>query len=182
MNKALIIMDLQNDFCNGGPIPHFNSLTIIPKINSIRDSFKHVFLCRELHQENHSSFKECGGKLQKHCIIGTNGSEFNEHLTILPDDIIVDRGTLQKFDSSSAFYDSEDTKKETNLRHLLTINGLTDLYFCGISMDTSIFSTVLDAINWRYNCYIYKDCIAYLNEEKCEANIKYLEQLGVKFI
>jgi nicotinamidase/pyrazinamidase len=181
-NVALIIMDMQNDFCNGGPIPHMKSLEIIPQINKIRDEFKHVFLVRELHQANHSSFKEFGGKLHSHCIIDQPGSNFNDHLTISHNDIIVSRGTLQKFDSSSAFYDAEDIKKETNLKHILQMNNINELYFCGIAIDKSIFSTILDAINFKYTCYVYKDCIAYADKDNYEKKIKYLELLGVKFI
>ncbi len=181
-NKALIIMDMQNDFCDGGPIPHMKSLEIIPMINKLRDEFKCVILTRELHQANHSSFKEYGGKLHSHCIENQDGSKFNPHLEISPNDIIITRGTLQKFDSASAFYDAEDIQKETNLRHLLQINGINELYFCGISIDKSIFSTIMDAINFKYICYVYKDYIAYSNKEICDKNIKYLESLGVKFI
>jgi len=180
--KALIIMDIQNDFCDGGPIPHKKSLEIIPTINKIKEDYQHVFLVRELHQHNHSSFLEFGGKIHSHCVIDTQGAEFNTHLDISKSDIIITRGTLQKFDSASAFYDAENINKPTNLRHLLQVNNITELYFCGINMDVSIFSTVLDAINYKYNCYIYKDCVAYADEEKYNNNMKYLESLGVIFI
>lgn len=181
-DKALIIMDMQNDFCDGGPIPHIGSLEIIPKINKIREDFQHVYLIRELHQENHSSFKEQGGKLPSHCIENTFGCELNHHLDIKKNDIIISRGTLQKFDSNSAFYVAEDINKETNLRHLLKINNIKELYFCGIGMDVGIFSTILDAINFQYNCHIYTDCIAFLDEVKCKKNLQYLESLNVELM
>lgn len=181
-DKVLIIMDMQNDFCNGGPFPHENSLDIIPKINKLKEEFSHVFLVRELHQANHSSFKEFGGKLHSHCVEGHNGSNFNVHLEISPNDIIISRGTLQKYDSSSAFYDAEDIQKETNLRYLLQVNNIHELYFCGIGMDKSIFSTILDAINFKYTCYVYKDCIGYSDTKISQKNIKYLEELDVKII
>lgn len=179
-NNALIIMDMQNDFCDGGPIPHAKSLEIIPPINKLKEEFTHIFLIRELHQVNHSSFKEYGGNLPSHCIENQKGSEFHPYLEISPTtDIIISRGTLQKFDSSSAFYDAEDINKETNLKHILTINNISHLYFCGLSMDKSIFSTILDAINFKFSCYIYKDCVGYSNQDTCNKNIAYLEKLGV---
>ena len=181
-NVALIIMDMQNDFCDGGSIPNVKSLEIIPQINKLKDEFKLVFLIRELHQANHSSFKEFGGKLPSHCVENTIGSDFNVHLNINKEDIIISRGTLQKFDSSSAFYEAEEIEKQTNLRHILQINNITDLYFCGMNMDTSIFSTIMDAINYKYKNNVYKNCIAYQDEEKYIKTIEYLEKLGVKFL
>lgn len=177
-NKALIIMDMQNDFSIYGPIPHEKSLDIIPIINQLRGEFKIVFLIIEEHQENHSSFK----KYPPHCIADQKGSEFIPHLDILDTDIIIKRGTLQKYSSTSAFYDAEDIQKETNFRNILQMNNITDLYFCGISMDKSIFSTVLDAINFKYNCYLYKNAIAYSNINLYNKNIAFLEKLEVTII
>ncbi|ARF10116.1 isochorismatase [Indivirus ILV1] len=181
-NGALIIMDMQNDFCVGGPISHEKSLEIIPLINKLRDEFKYIFLTRKLYQENHSSFRNYGGKMHEHCVKDTYGSNFNPYLNITPNDMVITRGTLQKFDSNSAFYDADDIRKETNFHHLLQINGIHELYFCGIGMDSSIFATVLDAINLKYKCYVYQECVAYSNKSIYEKYTMYLESVGVKFI
>ena len=181
-NVALIIMDMQNDFCNGGPLANTKSLTIIPIINKIKEQFKYVLLTREQHQANHSSFKEFGGKYPSHCIENTKGYEFNEYLNIKKDDMVVIRGTLQKYDSSSAFYIAEEIGKETNLRNLLKINNISKLYFCGMNMDTSLFSTIMDALTYKYECYIYTNAIGYIDEELYIKRIEYLTKLGVNFL
>lgn len=176
-NKALIVMDMQNDFCVSGPIPYIKSLEIIPIINKLREEFTHVIFTKESHPENHSSFKENGGKYPPHCIYNQEGSKFIQYLDVLPEDLIVERGTLQKYDSSSAFYDAEDIQKESNLRKYLQINKIDTLYFCGIGMDKSIFSTVLDAINFKYTCYLYTEAIAYSDINLYNKNISFLEKL-----
>jgi nicotinamidase/pyrazinamidase len=181
-NVALIIMDMQNDFCNGSPLANTKSLKIIPIINKLKEKFKYVFLTKEQHQSNHSSFKKFGGKYPSHCVENTKGNEFNEYLNISKDDIIIERGMLQKFDSSSAFYDAEEIKKKTNLRNILKINNINKLYFCGMNADTSMFSTIMDAINYKYKCYVYADAIAYADEDMYIKRIEYLTKLGIFFL
>ena len=181
-NVGLLIMDMQNDFCNGYPMSNTKSLKIIPIINKLRNEFKYIFLTRELHQKNHSSFKNYGGKYLAHCIEGTEGAEFHEHLDRNDNDMIITRGTLQKYDSGSAFYDADEIGKPTNLRDLLKLNGIKKIYFCGLNMDTSLFSTIMDAINFKYECHVYSDAIGYIDEEKYMEKIDYLTKLGINFI
>jgi nicotinamidase/pyrazinamidase len=181
-NSALIIIDIQNDFCNGGPMANTKSIKIIPLINKIKKKFKHVFITRKLHQSNHSSFKEHGGKYPHYCVENTQGANFNEYFEIDENDIVITRGTLQKFDSESAFYDAEEIDKSTNLRSLLQVNNINNLYFCGLNMDTSMFSTIIDAFTYKYMCHVYIEAIGYIDEDMYINKIEYLTKLGINFV
>ena len=182
MKKALLVIDMQYDCCEGGPMSHYNSLTLIPKINRIRDSYDIIIFIKKQYQFNHSSFKKYGGKFPKHCVEDTPGAELHKDLIIKEDDIIVCRGTLQKYNSNSAFYDAEDIEKETRLKYILYINSIKELYFCGNGIDTCIFSTAIDAINNRFKCYVIRDAVSYIDKEKAEKCVKYLINLGVDIL
>lgn len=180
--KALIIIDMQHDICDGGPMANNNSLNIIPKINSFRDDYNLIIFVRKSHSINHASFKRNGGKYPKHCIVGTYGHELNQDLIIKNSDTIISRCTKQDYTSNSAFYDDEDTQKQTNLKYLLKINQIKNIYFCGNNMDSCIFSTILDALNYNFNCYVIKDAVGYIDKEKYEECIKFLMNMNVHFV
>ncbi len=182
MKNALIIIDMQYDLCNGGPMAFENSLNIIPVINRIRDDYDYVVFVKKLYPENHSSFRQFGGKNPKHCIQNTVGANIHNDIISKKDDYIISRGSLQKYDSNSAFYDAEDIKRETTLKMILRMNDISNLYFCGNGMDNIIFSTIMDAIKFRYKCHIIKDAITYDNKEKTEKYLSYLNGVNVDII
>ena len=182
MSKALIIMDMQYDICEGGPLAHENSLKIIPKINTIRDEYDLIIFTVKLHPKNHSSFKQFGGDDPKNCIINTHGCKIHDDLIINNKDIIISRETLQKYSSDSAFFDAEDVEKTTNLKNILLNNNIKDLYFCGNGIESYIFRSVLDAQIYKFNCYIIKDGFSYMNKDKAEECIKFMETNRVLFI
>lgn len=182
MRKALIIVDMQNDYCEGGSMAYKKSLKIIPKINRLRDDFPFVIFTRDLHSENHCSFKQNGGKYPKHCIQGTYGSDIHKDIISKFDDIIINKGTLTEYDSDSIFYDASDIDKLTKLKNLLLVNKITDLYFCGNGLESNIFSSIIDAINFKFKCHIIINCVTYLNKIKAVECINYLKNLDVSII
>ena len=121
MKNALIIIDMQYDFCEGGIIPYQKSLDIIPIINRIRDNYDFIIFIKDHHPENHCSFKEYGGIFPKHCIENSYGCRLHDDLILKNDDLIISRGSLQKYDSNSAFYDAEEINKNTKLKNFLII-------------------------------------------------------------
>lgn len=180
--SALIIMDMQYDYCDGGPLAHNKSLLIIPQINRIRNDYDMVIFIKKRLQSNHSIFKYYGGTLPVHCVDGTNGEKLHGDLIINPTDIIIHRCSLQKYDSNSAFYDAESINKLTRLKQILQSNHITKLYFCGNGMDNSIFSTIIDAINFKYKCYILQDIVASIDPNKSDECIAYLQPLGITLL
>jgi nicotinamidase/pyrazinamidase len=182
MKSALIVMDMQYDFCEGGIISHDKSLLIIPRINRMRDNYDSVIFTKKQLQHNHSTFKSYGGIYPPHCVLNTIGEKLHDDLIIKTNDIIINRGTLQKYDSNSAFYDAEAIEKVTRLKQILKANKIETLYFCGNGMDNSIYSTIIDAINNKYKCYIVINAVTCTDNKKMVECIKYLKTLGVETI
>ena len=177
--KALIIIDMQYDICDGGIMANINSLRIISKINSIRDDFDLIIFINKVYPNNHASFSTLK---PPYCIINTFGSKLHNDLIMTPNDIIINICTLQKYESNSGFYDAEPIEKQTNLKYILEINNISNLYFCGNDMDTCIFGTIMDAINFKFTCFVINDAIGYRSKEKYDDCILFLKKLGVTFI
>lgn len=182
MKNALIIIDMQYDFCDGGPLAHYNSLEIIPIINRIRDQYDFTIFVGDKHPPNHSSFTSYGGLYPPHCIENTNGSKIHSDLIIRQNDLMIFKGTLQKYDSMSAFYDAEGISKYTKLKNFLNTNNIDNLFFCGNSMENTIFSTIIDAINLKLKCSIIQNAISYYDKKNTDKCTNYLLSLNVKFI
>jgi nicotinamidase/pyrazinamidase len=182
MKSALIIMDMQYDFCESGVIPHDKSLLIIPRINRMRDKYDLIIFVKKQLQHNHSIFKAYGGTYPVHCVVETNGENIHDDLIIKTDDIIINRGTLQKYDSNSAFYDAEVISKETRLKQILKAHNIKNLFFCGNGMETSIYSTIIDAINSQYKCTVISNTTTYIDANKMNICVEYLKTLNVQFI
>ncbi|QKF94392.1 isochorismatase [Fadolivirus algeromassiliense] len=180
--NALVIIDMQYDLCNGGPLAFERSLNIIPIINRIRDEYDHIIFVKRSYPDNHSTFKQYGGKHPKHCVNGTDGEKIHNDIIMSINDTIIARGNLQKYGSSSAFYDAEDIERETRLKPILKINNIKKLYFCGNDFENTIFSTIMDAIKFNYKCCVIKDAITYNDKEKMEKTIEYLKKLNVEII
>ncbi len=181
-NIALIIVHMQNDYCDGGPLANINSLQIIPNINRLREKYNTVIFIKSFHPSNHSSFKKNGGKMPEHCIAGTKGAELNGDIIVEPDDIIVEVGTLQKYDTTSGFYDADEISKRSKLKTILQINGINELHFCGNSMDSFMFSTIMDAMGSQLKCSVILDSIGYDSWDKMGEKLAFMRSNGVELI
>jgi nicotinamidase-related amidase len=176
--SALIICDMQYDFCNGGPMANYNSLDIIPKINVIRDNYQLIIFIIKTYPKNHVIFTDC----QEHCIINSDGSKickdiiFNKNI-----DIIIPICTKVNYLSNSGFFDDENLNMGTKLNYYLQLNNIKKLYFCGNSFETTIFSTIIDAMNHRYSCYILRHIIGYKDKVKHEKKKEFLLSIGVLY-
>lgn len=119
MSRALLIVDVQNDFCEGGSMAVPKANEIISKINSLRQKFEYIYLSKDWHPENHLSFyiNNPGSTLFQphtlpsgiqqimwpvHCIQNTPGAEFHPELQTRPSDVIVKKGKVRDYDSYSA--------------------------------------------------------------------------------
>ena len=126
MSKVLIIVDVQNDFCQGGSLAVPGSLEIIPVINRLKKNdsfFSHILLTKDWHPLQHVSFAsthnkrpfksiEVNGKVQElwpdHCVAGTKGAELHPLLEVNSNDMIINKGGHIDYDSYSGFeWDAE---------------------------------------------------------------------------
>jgi nicotinamidase/pyrazinamidase len=176
--KALIIIDMQQDLCEGGPLANFHSLENISMINKIRDDYELVIHCTKVYPKNHISFKNS----PKNCVVNTPGAKIHADLIIKPTDIIILRGSLQQYESESIFYDAEDIDKTTDLKSILKAKNVKNLYFCGNGFESCIFSSIVDAYIRGYNCFLIKNAVGFGDREKAEKCYRYLTTLNVSLI
>ena len=159
MTRALIVIDVQNDFCPGGALAVPDGDAIVPVINGMMADFDAVILTQDWHPKGHSSFASShAGKAPfeltempygpqvlwpDHCMQGTNGAEF--HPSLRRDaDLIIRKGYRPEIDSYSAFFENDQTTP-TGLQGYLNERGITDLTLVGLATDFCVAYSALDA-------------------------------------
>lgn len=163
--KALVVVDVQNDFCPGGalPVPHGDE--VVPVINRLMPSFPLVVASQDWHPQNHVSFAsnhqgkqvldvvEVDGQEQvlwpDHCVAGSWGADFHPGLDTRPFRFIVRKGTDPRVDSYSAFRDNR-RDRVTGLAGLLRELGVTEVTVVGLATDYCVAATALDAVDFGF--------------------------------
>ncbi len=175
MSKALLIVDVQNDFCPGGALPAPTGDKIIPVINNILDRFPVIIASRDWHPEDTIHFQ----KWPVHCVQNSKGAEFPATLNSSKFNLILDKGTASKDDGYSAF---EATNK--NLAEYLKNNKIDELYITGLVAEYCVKNTVLDALKYGFNVVVIKDAVEGIRKEDddFEKAFKEMEQAGAKVI
>ena len=165
MTKALIVIDVQNDFCPGGALAVPEGDFIVPGINALMDDFDAVILTQDWHPAGHSSFASThkadpmsmidmpyGPQVlwPDHCIQGTNGAAFHKDLNMDAADLIIRKGYNPAIDSYSAFFEN-DHSTPTGLHGYLQTRGIIDLTMVGLATDFCVNFSAVDAANLKYN-------------------------------
>ncbi len=193
--KALIIIDIQNDFIPGGALPVPKGNEIIPVVNEMQDKFGLIVATQDWHPQNHRSFAsqhkgkkpfeegEVGGINQvlwpDHCVQNLQGAEFHPELKTDKIEAIFRKGTNPEIDSYSGFYDNGH-KKSTGMAGYLREKGATDLYFCGLAADVCVYFSIKDALNEGFSASLIEDATRALDDEKFAEMKKELQKLGMK--
>ena len=140
--KALIVVDVQNDFCPGGSLAVANGDEVMAPLNELVRAFldrgEPVFKTRDWHPEKAKHFKVYGGVWPIHCVQGTPGAEFHRDLLDDPRITIISKGTTESADGYSGF-------DGTNLAQLLREKGVAEVWVGGLATDYCVKHTVLDA-------------------------------------
>jgi nicotinamidase/pyrazinamidase len=162
---ALIVVDVQNDFCPGGQLAVSGGHEIIEPINSIMESFDAVILTQDWHPHGHSSFASShnlenfsvmemsyGEQVlwPDHCVQGSSGAMFHEKLNTLSADLVIRKGSNSTMDSYSAFFEN-DKKTPTGLHGYLNARGVKELTFVGLATDYCVAYSALDAVRLNFN-------------------------------
>lgn len=156
MKKALLIVDVQNDFCPGGALGVEDGDKVVPVINSIIDQFDVVISSQDWHPEDSVHFE----KWPPHCIANTQGADFHPDLKTEKINIKLLKGTENKDDGYSAF---EATN--ASLPHYLRENHIINLYVCGLTTDYCVKASVLDAIKEGFHTYLITDAVKPVNAQ-----------------
>ncbi|WP_434615307.1 bifunctional nicotinamidase/pyrazinamidase [Tabrizicola sp. M-4] len=159
-NEALIVIDIQNDFCPGGALAVADGDKIINRVNGLMDDFATVVLTQDWHPADHSSFaSNHPGKAPfetltmsygpqtlwpDHCIQGTAGAEFHPDLRTEPAQLIIRKGFRAGIDSYSAFFEN-DHSTTTGLNGYLSARGVSAVTLVGLATDYCVAYSALDA-------------------------------------
>jgi nicotinamidase/pyrazinamidase len=169
-NDALVLVDIQNDFCTGSlAVP--GALSIIDKANIYITLFKNdnraIFATRDWHPKNHSSFKDFGGIWPVHCVQNTFGSMFYKDLKLPDSAEIISKATNPNKDAYSGF-------DGTDLDEKLKKADIKRLFIGGLATDYCVKATVLDALSLGYTTLFLSDASKAvninLNDEKESIN------------
>lgn len=141
---ALLIVDMQRDFCPGGALPVRDGDRLVPILNRWMAAFAQahcpVFASRDWHPPHHVSFRERGGPWPPHCVQGTPGAAFQPGLALPPGTIVIDKGTEPDRDAYSAF-------DGTDLAERLQRLSVKRLTVGGLALDYCVRASVLNALS-----------------------------------
>lgn len=155
--SALIVVDMQRDFCEGGALPVPGCSKIIPRVNEYTGIFSKLGLpiiaSRDWHPPNHISFKEFGGPWPTHCVQGSKGAEFHPDLKLPEGTVVISKATQPDKEAYSAF-------DGTELHYILTLRGVKRVFVCGVATDYCVKATALDALKLGYEVVLLVDAVA----------------------
>ena len=173
VKSALLIVDVQLDFCPGGALPVFEGDTIIPVLNNYINLFSGhnlpVFASRDWHARQTTHFKEFGGTWPQHCVRDTKGAQFHPVLILPKGSIILSKGMSFDGDGYSAFQAVDD--QETEFDALLRKQGITSLFIGGLATDYCVKWTVLDALQFGYKATLLVDAIKGVNIKPSDSDV-----------
>lgn len=186
LKKALLIVDVQKDFCPGGALAVPEGDKIIPALNKYIKLFSQsklsIFASRDWHPQKTKHFKKFGGIWPAHCVQKTKGAEFHPKLKLPKETIILSKGMDPQIDSYSAFQ-AEDANGQPFL-NLLKILGIEELYVAGLATDYCVKSSCLDAIKFCFKVKLLTDAIKGVNLKKNDSDeaIKEMVKGGAKLV
>lgn len=177
--SALVIIDLQVDFCPGGALAVNGGDEIVEGINNLMDRsdfrqkelFQKIVLTSDWHPLLHVSFssvhnlepfsnKEIQGQnvtlWPDHCIEGSKGASFHSDLKVEKSDLILRKGRDKEMDSYSAFFEN-DRKTPTGLNGYLKDHGIKKVYLCGLAFDWCVYFSAMDSLKLGFETYVIKD-------------------------
>jgi len=153
-DSALIVVDVQVDFCPGGALPVPDGDKIIPFINRYIKMFKEnnlpIIATRDWHPPNHISFKPYGGIWPIHCVQNTPGAAFHPKLKLPNNTIVISKATEPNKEAYSGF-------EGTDLSNILKSKGIKRLFIGGLATDYCVKNTVLDALKLGFQVFLLLD-------------------------
>jgi nicotinamidase/pyrazinamidase len=191
MNKALIIVDVQNDFCTGGALAVQNGEDVVPIINSIIPKFANILTSQDCHPEDHCSFgnppQYKDGSWPKHCVQKTLGAQLRSDLKLPKNTIQILKGTLKNHEAYSAFEGSLWMNAILRQGHTipalgLKAAGITEIYVCGLATDYCVKATALDGVKAGFKTFVIEDACRGVNKNTTDLTIQEMVSKGVVMV
>lgn len=196
--RALLIVDLQNDFCPGGALAVPEGDEIVPTVNELAEDFDHVLMTQDWHPPGHQSFAsshdghdpydvievDYGEQVlwPDHCVQGTEGAEFHSDLDTTPSELIIRKGFRPEIDSYSAFFENDD-ETPTGLTGYLKERGIDELFLCGLATDFCVKWSALDGREQGFDVYVIEDATRGIDQDGSLAQAwQDMNEAGVQII
>lgn len=154
--SALLVVDVQRDFCPGGALPVPDGDKVVPVLNEAIGRFHArslpIVATRDWHPRGHVSFRERGGPWPPHCVEGTPGAEFHPALALPKEAAVVSKGTEPDEDAYSGF-------QGTTLAQQLRAMKVERVFVGGLATDYCVKHTALDALENGFQGFVLEDAV-----------------------
>ncbi len=196
-NHALLVIDVQNDFCPNGALAVAAGNEIVAPINRLMDDYQSVILTQDWHPKGHSSFASShtadpfsaiempyGSQTlwPDHCIQGSDGADFHADLNTTRADMIIRKGYNSAVDSYSAFFENDQTTP-TGLEGYLRTRGIDTLTLVGLATDFCVNFSAVDAARLAFDVTVRTDlCRAIDMDGSLDAALSGMRAAGVKVV
>jgi nicotinamidase/pyrazinamidase len=178
-DDALLLVDVQVDFCPGGALPVKEGDRIVPVVNQwiarFSESGLPVFASRDWHPEHHLSFEQEGGPWPRHCIQNTPGAGFHKDLQLPKSTTVITKGVRFDQDQNSAF---DQTGLEVQLRR----KGIRRLIIAGLALDVCVLATAMDARKNGFDAVLIADATRPVDAENGRKALTRMREEGVKIL
>ena len=175
---ALIVVDVQIDFCPGGALPIKGGNEVVPVLNrwitAAAEAGLPICASRDWHPRQHLSFTESGGEWPVHCVQDSAGARFHPSLKLPADVLVVTKGVRFDRDQYSAF---DQTGLATELRK----QGITRVWVGGLAQDVCVRATVLDAVREGFETTVIADAICPVTRAGGDRATEDMRQAGARF-
>ncbi len=196
-NEALIMIDIQNDFCSGGALAVEQGEQIVPLVNQLQNEFAVRVLTQDWHPQAHKSFADNHNGKQpydmtempygpqvlwpNHCVQGTNGAAFYKDLKSDSADLVLRKGFRPHIDSYSAFFENDHTTP-TGLSAYLREREVDTLHMVGLATDFCVRFSAVDAAELGFNVIVHLDaCRAIDLGGSLKEALNEMQSCGVRF-
>jgi nicotinamidase/pyrazinamidase len=148
--EALIVVDVQNDFCPGGGLPVPDGDAVVEPVNELAADLPLVVATRDWHPLDHGSFVPQGGPWPVHCVRDTAGAQLHPGLDVRRLDAVIDKGQAPDRDGYSGF-------EATELERVLRDRGVDTVHVAGLALDYCVKATALDAKRAGFDVIVHRD-------------------------
>ncbi|WP_434580683.1 bifunctional nicotinamidase/pyrazinamidase [Pseudomonas sp. Z5-35] len=197
-HTALLVIDIQNDFIPGGQLAVPGGDEIVPLVNQLARTFRHVVCAQDWHPAGHASFASSHAGKQPfdiiqlpygeqklwpdHCVEGTPGAALHPDLNLPHAQLIIRKGCNPAIDSYSAFMEA-DRQTPTGLTGYLKERGIDTVYMVGLALDFCVMYSALDARMAGFNAIVLLDACRGIDiDGSMDTAIRRMQEAGVKLI
>ena len=175
--RALIVVDVQNDFCPGGALAVPDGDAVVEAVNRLASEARFVVATRDWHPADHNSFAEQGGPWPVHCVQGTPGAELRAGIDRDLIDVVLDKGQARDTDGYSGF-------EGTGLEELLRSRGVDAVDVAGLALDYCVRATALDAKRAGFDVVVHRGATRAVDVEPGDAEraVAELRAAGVSVV